>query len=414
MKRILFLVISGFLVTMYGPAQSKKTLSDFLISAKANSPVLNDYNNQRYSLKIDGLKMIADYGLKINGIADMMYAPVVKGWGYDNVLSNGQNLTTVIRVSKDLSGRENRNTRLADYSMGVRQLFNQSAITELQLNRAVTEQYISTYAVQNQYQISQEIIQLLQEEEIILKKLTQNTSFKQTDYLSFVVTLQQNQLSAEQLYADWMNNYATLNYLAGMVDTTLQKIAPPLLFDEVIVPYEQSMYAESYRNDSLKLANEAKIIHYDYHPKLSAYVDGGYMSSFPAKAYKNLGVSAGLSLTVPIYDGDQLKKSLQQNKLQLETRSRYNEFERKQYEQQILQIESQITQYKRMTATANEQMKYAQTLIDATLKQLPTGDIKVTDFILSINNFLNLKLSLIQYETRIFDLYSKLKYITLE
>ena len=411
-KVITVLTILSFSIAVF--AQSTKTLDYFLTSARANSPVLNDYNNQRYSLKIDSLKMLADNGLQVTGNIDAMYAPVIKGWGYDNVLSNGQNLTSVIRVSKDLMGRENRNTRLADYSLGIRQLFNQSAVTELQLNRVVAEQYINTYSVQQQYQVSQEIIRLLQEEEIILKKLTKNASFKQTDYLSFVVTLQQNQLTSKQLYADWLSNYATLNYLAGMVDTTLQKIAPPLLSDENFIPFEQSIYAESYQTDSLKLANDTKIIDFDYRPKLSAYADGGYMSSFPAKAYKNLGVSAGLLLTVPIYDGDKRKKTLQQKKLQQETLSWYNKFERKQYEQQTLQIESQISQYKQMIATANEQMKYAQTLIEATLRQLPTGDVKVTDFIVSISNYLNLKSSLIQYEINLYNLYNKLKYITLQ
>jgi hypothetical protein len=67
-----------------------------------------------------------------------------------------------------------------------------------------------------------------------------------------------------------------------------------------------------------------------------------------------------------------------------------------------------------MIETANEQMGYAQTLIDANLKQLPTGDVKVTDVILSINNFISLKSELVQFETTIYNLYNQLNNLTLQ
>lgn len=395
-------------------AQQHKTLEDYLTLAKENSPLLNDFNNQRYSLKIDSLKTLATYGLQVTGNVDAMVAPTINNWGYDNVISNGQNVTAVVHVSKDLLGKENLKTRLSNYSLSIRQLFNQSKISEIALNKAITEQYIQTYALQKQYEISSEIIKLLRDEEIILKKLTQNSAFKQTDYLSFMVTLQQNILASQQQYADWLNNYATLNYLCGIVDTTLQKIDPPLTLVSQILPFERSVYAENYKTDSLKLTNDAKIINYDYRPKLTTYVDGGYSSSFFATPYKNFGASIGFTLSVPIYDGNQRKKSLQQIQLQQDSRNKYFEFQKNQYKQQVIQLQNQIGQYRQMIETANQQMSYAQTLIDANLKQLPTGDVKVTDVILSINNFISLKSELVQFETTIYNLYNQLNNLTIQ
>ena len=95
---------------------------------------------------------------------------------------------------------------------------------------------------------------------------------------------------------------------------------------------------------------------------------------------------------------------LRQNKLSQDTRARYSEFTRKQYEQQILQLQDQIMQYNQMIKVSNEQMVYAKTLIEANLKQLPTGDVKVVDFIFSINSYLNLKSGLIKYETNLYTL----------
>ena len=414
MKRLLYIMFSVYLmVVTIGFAQENVTLTDYLVAAKKNSPLLNSYNNQRYSLQIDSLKLKADYGIHVSGVGDASYSPLIHGWGYNGSSTTGQNLAAVVRISKDLLGKENLNTRLANYSLEIKQLLNQSEITTIQLNRLVTDQYISSWTAQQKYSIVQEIVQLLEQEDIVLKKLTQEASFKQTDYLSFKVILQQNILALQQQYADWLNSYATLNYLAGKVDTTLQALQSPILLNQIPESFNQSVYAESNIADSLKLNNDAKIINFEYSPKLSVYVDGGYSSALLATPYKNFGASAGISITIPIYDGNKRKMSLLQNQLLQNTREQYNEFDRNQYQQLTAQIEGQIWQYNQLTITAKEQLIYAQALIEANFKQLPTGDVKVVDFILSINNYINLKLGLVQYEATQYNLYNSLHNLTL-
>ena len=387
-------------------ASSQQTLNlDYFINvARSNNPILNDYNNQAFILKIDSLKLKSDYGFKLDGIVDATYSPVVNKWGYDIALSNGQSVTGIVKLSKEIIGKGNINSRKENYGLGIQQLVNESQITVQSLNRAITEQYINTYASQQQYQVINEVVHLLEQEDQILNKLTQKTTFKQTDYLSFKVTLQQNLLTLKQCYAEWKNEYALLNYLAGIVDADIQNIDPPALDEDRFVPFEESIYAQKSNIDSLKLTNEAKIINYNYKPRLSAYADAGYSSTFTIAPYKNLGWSAGVSLSIPIYDGNKKKMQLRQNKLSQDTRARYSEFTRKQYEQQILQLQDQIMQYNQMIKVSNEQMVYAKTLIEANLKQLPTGDVKVVDFIFSINSYLNLKSGLIKYETNLYTL----------
>ena len=48
-----------------------------------------------------------------------------------------------------------------------------------------------------------------------------------------------------------------------------------------------------------------------YKPKVSLYADAGYVSSLQYLPYKNFGASAGVNLTVPIYDGRQKKNAAQ-------------------------------------------------------------------------------------------------------
>lgn len=396
-------------------AQSKNTLSYFLETAKTNSPVLNDFNNQVISSRIDSLKLRSTYGFIVTGEGTAGYSPNIKGWGYDNALTNGQSLFTGVRVAKEFISRNNLNTRLAGINASISQILAQKNISLQTLNKQITDQYITTYASQQQYNVSKEIIHLLNQEDIVLKKLTQAAVFKQTDYLTFKVTLQQNELTLQQQKADWQNNYALLNYLSGIVDDTFEPVEAPS-FQEILIPvsFDKSIYQKAFQADSLKLANDAKIIQYDYKPKITAFSDSGYQSSFITIPYKNFGLSVGVGVTIPIYDGHQKKMLLQQNQLSLRTRQKYLEQTQRQYQQMILQINNQIEQYNKIISTANEQTTYAKTLVEANAKQLPTGDVKMVDFILSINNLLSLKGNIIQYNTTLFNLKNQLQYLIIQ
>ncbi|GAA4161369.1 hypothetical protein GCM10022217_26920 [Chryseobacterium ginsenosidimutans] len=396
-------------------AQSKNTLSYFLETAKTNSPVLNDFNNQVISSRIDSLKLRSTYGFIVTGEGTAGYSPNIKGWGYDNALTNGQSLFAGVRIVKEFISRNNLTTRLAGINASISQILAQKNISLQTLNKQITDQYITTYASQQQYNVSKEIIYLLNQEDIILKKLTQAAVFKQTDYLTFKVTLQQNELTLQQQKADWQNNYALLNYLSGIVDDTFEPVEAPS-FQEILIPvsFNKSMYQKAFQADSLKLANDAKVIQYDYKPKITAFSDSGYQSSFIAIPYKNFGLSVGVGVTIPIYDGHQKKMLLQQNQLSLQTRQKYLEQTQRQYQQMIFQINSQIEQYNKIINTANEQTTYAKTLVEANAKQLPTGDVRMVDFILSINNLLSLKGNIIQYNTTLFSLKNQLQYLIIQ
>jgi len=412
-RGFLFLILffSHFIID----AQSKNTLPYFLTTAESNSPILNDYNNQVISNRIDSLKLKATYGFIITGEGNAGYSPSIKGWGYDNALTNGQSLFSGVKVAKEFISRNNLNTRLAGINAGISQVLAQKNISLQTLKKQITDQYIVTYANQQQYNLSKEIIHLLNQEDIALKKLIQASVFKQTDYLAFKVTLQQNELTLEQQKADWQNNYSLLKYLSGIVDDTFEPLEIPS-FSETLNPvsFEQSMYENAFKADSLKLSNDAKIIEYSYKPKITAFSDGGYQSSFTNTPYKNFGMSVGVGVTIPIYDGHQKKMLLQQNQLSLQTRQKYLEQTQRQYQQQILQINNQLEQYDKLINIANQQITYAKTLVEANAKQLPTGDIRMADFILSINNLLSLKENIIQYNTTLFNLKNQLQYLIIQ
>ena len=396
-------------------AQTENNLAYYLEVSQKNNPSLKDLSNQISITALDSIKTRRDYGFKVNGIADASYSPVIRGFGFDgNTTVNGKNATLIGRVSRDFISKKYYSAKLNAFSISIQQLLNQKNLSALNLKKAITEQYLLAYENQEQTRIDQEIIHIFSQEDLVLKKLTQKSVFRQTDYLTFKVTQQQTELLQKQHLADFQNNYGLLQYLSGRNETETSTLQKPSFGLGENLDFQKSVYAQTFRTDSLKLANDIQLINYSYQPKLALFADGGYSSALIQTPYKNFGISAGLSLNIPIYDGHQRELSISQKKIELDTRKEYALFYLKQYDQQKTQIKNQIQQYRNMSKLAENQMKYSQTLIEANLKQLPTGDVKMVDFILAITNYTNLKSGLLQYKMQVLRLENQLENMILQ
>ena len=410
--KIIYVLIFDLIISFSVNAQAT-SLRQFISIAEGNSPLLNDFNNQVLANKIDSIKMRAFYGFNVTGEGSAMYSPTVNGWGYDNALSNGQAIFAGARVQKILIGRNQINTRLASFTVIKNQLLSQHGLARQTIIKQVTDQYIATFLSQQLLQNANYISQLLHQEDMVLQKLTRASAFKQTDYLSFKVTMQQTELARQQLQAELQSNYLLLNLISGIVDTTISKLEVPL-FKIQSASFDSSFYKQAYIADSIKISNDAAIINYDYKPKVSAISDAGYQSSLIQTPYKNFGVSIGVAVSLPLYDGHRKKMLLMQNSLQLNTKQKYFEIAKKHYEQTVVQLKQQIENYQNIILTAQEHETYALTLVEANAKQLPTGDVKTVDFIMSINNYLNLKVNIIQYQSTLYNLQNQLNNIIIQ
>ncbi len=365
------------------------TLDFFIEKAKENSPLIKDFNNQILSYQLDSLIFRASLKTQVNFISSNSYAPVMKGIGYESAITNGANINAVVQANRNFLTTNNAAAQLAVIRLQTQALSDTIRISEQDLRRAVTEQYIIAYGDLVAMDFNQEIYNLLQKEEQVLKKLTQANVYRQADYLAFYTTMQQQQFSYLQAQIQYNTDYLTLNYLAGVVDTTVDKIQSPALNDSMEFDFYRSVFYRRYTTDSLRLANEKAIINYEYKPRFGAYTDAGYISTLSANAYRNFGFSFGLSLTVPIYDAHQRRYRLSQVDLQERTRLTNKFFFINQYKQQIAQLNQQLHASDLLVKTINEQIKYVKTLISANAKLLQTGDIKISDYVLAITNYIN-------------------------
>ena len=366
-------------------------LEFYLGQAVQNSPLLKDYRNQALAGEVDSQLVAASYRPQVTGNSTNVYAPLIHGYGYDQAISNGGNFTDVVAVNKTLIGQKHLNAEYETIRLQNQGLRNQSVISEQDLKKSVAAQYITTYGDLQQLKFNREVYQLLQKEEALLKDLTEKNVYRQTDYLAFLVTLKQEGLLLQQLDIQYRNDHGTLNYLCGINDTSTTILDDPGIRLQTLPDIGSSIFFRQFGFDSLKLRNSRSIIDFGYRPKVNLYADGGWSSTLMDQAYKNFGVSFGLFVTVPIYDGHQRK--LQYSKLDIAERTRtgYRDFFTRQYRQQIAQLMQQLAATEGLIGQINEQVKYSETLIEVNGKLLGTGDARISDYIIALGNYLSAK-----------------------
>jgi len=367
------------------------SLDHYLEIAHNNSPLLKDLQNQIYSNKEDSLRLLAGYKTQLNVNSGGLYAPTINGYGYSSAITNEHTLNALLSANQAIISKKNINAQLEAITLLSQSIGNAKKISEQDLKKAITTQYITAYGSLQQFKFNKEVVDLLSKEEDLFKKLTRANVYHQSDYLTFLVTLKQQQLQLLQSRLQYKNDYTTLNYLTGIADTSMIELQEPMIQQPMLPDATTSIFFRQYHLDSLKLINGRQLIDFSYKPKVSITADGGYNSDFMGQAYKNFGLSAGFAFTMPIYDGGQRKMQYRKLSLQEETRENYKAFFDVQYRQQIAQLKQQISENENLLTQVDEQIKYSESLIKVDTQLLQTGDVRIADLILAINNYLTIK-----------------------
>jgi outer membrane protein TolC len=386
MKYFLTLTIFSVPIFCFGQA---RTLDEYIQLAKENSATLKSFQNQILSNRIDSQILKATTKTQVNFISNEMYAPVVKGWGYDEAITNIAQVSAMVQATKSFLSKGNLAAQYRKIALQNQSLRDTISLSIKDLVKTITEQYITAYGDQLTVDYSKELYELLKKEADVLKKLAQSNVIKQTDFLAFDITMQQQELTWLQAQIQYNADYLTLNYLAGIVDTTINRIEEPKLEDSLPHDFYSSVFYQRFVTDSLRIVNERRLIDYSYRPTFNAFTDAGFNSSMQNTPYKNIGFSAGVNIKMPLYDAHQ--KTLKYQKLDIEERTRLTNksFFINQYNQQVAQLYIQLNATNQLFEKIKQQVNYTKTLIAAYEKLLETSDVKITDFVTAITNYLN-------------------------
>lgn len=403
----IFFIIVFFSIKSFS---QEKDLRFYMEKAQTNSPLLKDLSNQIKSNVIDSLLNKANYKPQISGNLYANYAPIIKGYGYDSAITNGQSVSGLVGVNQKIIGKGIINSQAESYQLLKEALVLNKKIASKDVSRLITAQYITASGSAEQIGYNQKMATLLKDEATILKKLTQNSIYKQTDYLVFLTTTRQQELQVLQFKQQYQNDLGMLKYLSGETDTTFVNLKKPDIALKTIQSDNKSVFVKQFEVDSLKIINQNKLIDNAYKPSLSLLGDAGYFSSLTYNASKNIGFSVGLGLSIPIYDGNQKSLQHQKNETALTTNLAYKANFNKQYQQQLLMLHQKLKQAVEIENQLQSQLQIVDTLIEANKKLLLTGDAQITDFVIAIGNVITINNSISQNKINKLQLINEINY----
>lgn len=407
-KKIIFICTFSIMLQIIFAQQ--KNLDYFLEQGVQNSPLIKETNNNILLNHIDSLRILAQYKPQVNGISNNYYAPVIHGYGYDEIITNVRNFSEQVSAAKTFVSKRSLLIQFNGIQLLSDSLLIAGRITERDLRRTIVAAYVAAYGSWRQYNFNNEIYNLLSTEDTILKKLTRASVYRQTDYLTFLVTLQQQHLAITEAKQQYQNDYATLNYFCGLVDTSFTPLDSPHIALQQLSEYNNSIFYRKFTTDSLLLKNASQQIGLAYKPRLSFTADGGYVSSLTYTPYRNFGFSAGVNLIIPIYDGNQRKLLYRRLNILEQTRINNRNFFTAQYQQQVAQLTQQLQLTTQVINETNEQLIYVRTLLNANRKLLVTGDVRIADYIIAISNYLNAQNTITQNIIRQFQIITQINY----
>jgi Outer membrane protein len=367
----------------------QRSLAEYIDSAKTNSPLIRGYQAQILSNQLDSLILRASLRTQVNFLSNDMYAPTIAGYGYDPAITNVANLSALAQATRGFLPKGYMAAQLRAIGLQSQSLRDTIFLSIRDLTRTITDQYITAYGDLFTMRYSGDLFKLLSGEAEALKKLAESSVIRQTEFLAFDITVQQQELTYLQAKNQYAADLLTLNYLSGISDTTISEIQEPKLTDSLPLDFYSSIFYKRFITDSLRIENERRLIAYSYRPTVGAFADGGYNSSLQDQPYKNFGVSFGVNIKVPIYDGHQRQFKYRKLNIQEITRQYNRDFYIRQYNLQIAQLTIQLHAINQLFDKISRQVEYTKTLINAYGKLLQTSDVKVTDFVTAITSYLN-------------------------
>ena len=309
---IFFFIVSG--LSLVGISQSRD-LNYYLREGLQNSPLINDLKNQLQSASLDSIIIEARRKPQVEGRSQLLYSPYNDHFGYDEVITDGGNYQAVAYVSQDLFVSKKTGNKYQALNYEKQGLNLSVKLSAAELLKTITDLYLESYSVYSELMFNVSFLDLMKNENQVVRRFVENGIYSQADYLSLLVETGGQEVIITQLRNQYRKNIMSLNELCGIVDTSQIMLQMPVIEPHGTARISDYLILRQYSLDSLRIINEKEALSLRYKPSVNWFADAGILTSNPFNFYRHAGASAGVSLTVTIYDGHQ--KKTEEDKLSL-------------------------------------------------------------------------------------------------
>ncbi len=184
--------------------------------------------------------------------------------------------------------------------------------------------------------------------------------------------------------------------LCGIEDTVVVEIDSVVLtMNEKLV---NSNFIQKYRLDSLMTNSQQRLFEVKYQPQVSLFVNTGVNAVELSNIQRKFGMSAGLSFSLPLYDGRQKNLTRQQSQVNQNTISEYRRYAQQNITMQRNDLVSRIHVLQQNVRALTAQISDYQKLVQLSEKQLQQGNVSMIDHLTLLQNFVDIRKNKIETE----------------
>lgn len=406
-------------------AQENRMLDFFVNKAKENTPVIKENNNllkigkiqssiikaqnNAFQVNTTSELLVAPYFNNNGKVIDITTTPSVNAIGYDVGVTNGGLYSAQINVTKNLFNQAITDNLLFQNKISSNSIALSSEEITHNIVKNITDAYIIAYQLQLQEEFTKEILKDLEKRLQVVELLVKRAVLMESDYLLLQLDIEGKKLELQQIQNNLKTAINQLYSLSGMPIGTIEKLEAPN-FNTASEP-SKFFYQKKFKNDSLQIVANQKVFENQYKPQVTAYANTGLNAVEIPNIYRRFGASAGLRLTIPIYDGKQRKYNAQQSILKEENLNFYKENTKVQLENNIATIEQQIVALEDNMALLNKQLDKQQNILEIYKGKLVQGQISIVNYLNVIQNYKLNSYTKLQMQTNYWLLQSQYNFI---
>lgn len=406
----MFRRISFFVLLISNLAIAQHSLDDFINSAFANSPVLKEYHQQQtlnqiqqkmnhaentaFQVSLSGNYLFAPYFNNHGKLVTINPAP--QAIGYDINLFDGGLYSAQLNLERNIF-----NGRLMNILNRQVQIQDENArynidLEKHNLQKQVTDQYLNTYQSFLMIRLAREAVSNLSDQLKLTRELVEKGFVKTQDYLLLKIELKNQSIGLSDARQNYRSNLYQLYAVCGISDTAVVVIDSVALKMVKLMP--ESNFVQKYTLDSLVTVNQQQQFEVKYLPRVSIFFNTGLNAVEVNNIGRKFGMSAGFSLSVPLYDGRQKSLTRQQSLVNQHTISEYRRFSEQNIAMQRNDLISRIHVRQQNIEDLTEQIADYEKLLQLSDRQLQQGNVSMIDHLTLIRNFVEIRKNKIETE----------------
>ena len=382
-------------------SQENTNLDYFRKQAIENAPTLNENKNLLKSGEIENSIIDAqNNAFLVNSTSEVLVAPYFntnsqliaitttpssKAFGYDVGITNGGLYAAQVNVTKNLF-----NKAITDNLLFQNKILNTTIVLSSEeithaIIKNITDAYILTYQIQLQEEFTIGILKDLEKRLQVVELLTKRAIVMESDYLLLALDIDSKKLELQQIQTNFNTAMNQLYSLSGATMGTVKKLDAPD-FENAAKP-TQFFYQKKFENDSLQVIANQRVFENQYKPQVTAYANSGLNAVEIPNIYRRFGASAGLRLTIPIYDGKQRKYNAQQSVLKEESLAFYKDNAKVLQDNNLTSIAQQINALDANMLLLDKQLDTQKRILEIYKGKLVQGQVSVVDYLNIIQNY---------------------------